>query len=64
MDKDLKYLKHPKMREDSPDSRVKKTDALIDNLKVIYSKDFSRFYQDNESTKLDSSLQKGEKKKT
>ena len=64
MDKDLKYLKHPKMREDSPDSRVKKTDALIDNLKVFYRKDFSRFYQDNESTKLDSSLQKGEKTKT
>ena len=64
MDKDLKYLKHPKMREDSPDSRLKKTDALIDNLKVFYRKDFSRFYQDNESTKLDSSLQKGEKTKT
>ena len=64
MDKDLKYLKHPKMREDSPDSRLKKTDALIDNLKVFYRKDFSKFYQDNESTKLDSSLQKGEKTKT
>ena len=64
MDKDLKYLKHPKMREDSPDSRLKKTDALIDNLKVFYRKDFSKFYQDNESTKLESSLQKGEKTKT
>ena len=47
MDKDLKYLKHPKMREDSPDSRLKKTDALIDNLKVFYRKDFSRFYAHN-----------------
>ena len=45
MDKDLKYLKHPKMREDSVESRLKKTDALIDNLKIFYRKDFSTFYQ-------------------
>ena len=45
MDKDLKYLKHHKMREDSVESRLKKTDALIDNLKIFYRKDFSTFYQ-------------------
>ena len=50
MDKDLKYLKHPRMREDSVESRLKKTDALIHNLSIFYRKDFSKFYQDNEST--------------
>ena len=64
MDQYLQYRTDPRMREESPDSRLKKTDALIDNLKVFYRKDFSKFYQDNESTKLDSSLQKGEKTKT
>ena len=64
MDSDVKYKTDPMMREESSDSRLKKTDALIDNLRIFYRKDFSRFYQDNESTKLDSSLQKGEKTKT
>ena len=64
MDQYLQYRTDPRMREESPDSRLKKTDALIDNLKVFYRKDFSKFYKDNESTKLDSSLQKGEKTKT
>ena len=36
MDKDLKYLKHPRMREDSVESRLKKTDALIHNLSIFY----------------------------
>jgi len=49
MDKDLKYLKHPRMREDSVESRLKKTDALIHNLSIFYRKDFFKFYQDNES---------------
>ena len=64
MDQYLEYRTDPRMREESSDSRLKKTDALIDNLRVFYRKDLNKFYQDNESTKLDSSLQKGEKTKT
>ena len=61
MDFELKYWM---MRGERSMSKLKKTDALIHNLKIFYRKDFSKFYQDNESTKLDSSLQKGEKTKT
>ena len=64
MDQYLQYKTDPLMREESSTSRLKRTDSLIDNLRVFYRKDFSKFYQDNESTKLDSSLQKGEKTKT
>ena len=50
MDPDLKYRTDPRMREESALSRLKKTDALIDNLRIFYRKDLSTFYQDNEST--------------
>ncbi len=44
MDPNITYKTDPRMREESPTSRLKKTDALIKNLKIFYRKDFSRFY--------------------